>query len=276
MPEREPAAGDVVEPGRGHRGERGGPGVQLEDPRADLEPLGPGRDEAQLAHRVEAVGLGHEHDVQPGLLVVGELGHRFGETAGVVEMHPDAHAPAFRGREAECRSAQVMLRVTGGRAGGTVSRRRDRLRGYHVLPGSRPDRGQLGDRLEGELVGHQPEAGHRAVRNTGHHGRVPELLTPGRVGHVHLHQRRGAHGERVAQRVGVVRERGRVEDHGHPGRGRLLHPGDHLGLVVGLPDLDVQVQRAPGAAGRSPPGRRTSGCRTRPAPSTPAGRGWAR
>ncbi len=89
--EREPAAGNVVEPGRGHRGQRGRARVQLEDPRGDLQPLGPGGDEAKLADRVEAVGLGHEHDLQARLLVVGELLHRLRETARVVQRHPNAH-----------------------------------------------------------------------------------------------------------------------------------------------------------------------------------------
>ncbi len=69
--QREPAARDVIKPGRGHRGQRGRARVELEDPGGDLHPLRLRRDEAELAHRVEAVRLGHEHDVEPGSLVVG-------------------------------------------------------------------------------------------------------------------------------------------------------------------------------------------------------------
>ena len=96
--EREPAARHVVQARRGHRGQRRRPRVQLEDAGGDLQPLRPRRDEAELADRVEAVRLRHEHDVQPGLLVVGQLGHGLGEAARVVQGHPDAHRPASRQR----------------------------------------------------------------------------------------------------------------------------------------------------------------------------------
>src|SRR6185437_7543153 len=49
------------------------------------------RDEAELADRVEAVGLGHEHDVEPGLLEVGEFIGGLGEAARVAEKHPYPH-----------------------------------------------------------------------------------------------------------------------------------------------------------------------------------------
>ena len=93
--EDEPPVGHVVQARGGHRGQRRGAGVQLQDARGDIDPLGLGRDVAELADRVEAVGLGHEHDVQPGLLEVGELGHRLGEPARVVKTHPDAHGHPF-------------------------------------------------------------------------------------------------------------------------------------------------------------------------------------
>ena len=89
--QREPAARDVVQPGRGHREQRGRARVQREDPRGDLHPLGLGRDEAELAHRVEAVRLGHEHDVGPGPLVVGQFHYGLGETARVVQKDPYPH-----------------------------------------------------------------------------------------------------------------------------------------------------------------------------------------
>src|SRR5262249_4201155 len=43
---------------------------------------------------------------------------------------------------------------------------------------------------------------------------------------------------------GVVRERGRVQHHRQPLVDGLVHPADELGLVVGLPDVDVQPQGA--------------------------------
>ena len=91
-PQREPAARDVVQPGRGHPQQRGRARVQREDPRRDLHPLGLGRDITQLAHRVEAVGLGHEHDVDPGPLEVGQLHHGLGESARIAQKHSYPHA----------------------------------------------------------------------------------------------------------------------------------------------------------------------------------------
>src|SRR5207247_4485621 len=46
---------------------------------------------AELAHRVEAVRLGHEHDVEPGSLVVGQVRHGLGEPARIAEKHPYPH-----------------------------------------------------------------------------------------------------------------------------------------------------------------------------------------
>jgi len=89
--ERKPPVGHVVETGRRHRGQRWRPGVELEDPGRDLQPLGAGGDIAELADRVETVGLRDEHDVEPGLLVVAQLRDRFGETAAVVDRHSHAH-----------------------------------------------------------------------------------------------------------------------------------------------------------------------------------------
>ena len=102
--EREPAVRDVVQPGRGHRGQRRGARVQLKDPGGDLQPLRHGRDVAELADRVEAVRLRDEDDPEAGLLVVGEFGDRLGEAAGVVERHSDPHDRAFRPTPAESRS----------------------------------------------------------------------------------------------------------------------------------------------------------------------------
>jgi hypothetical protein len=45
-----------------------------------------------------------------------------------------------------------------------------------------------------------------------------------------------------------VRERGGIDHHRHPGVGGLMHPADHLRLVVGLPDVHVQAEAAAGRA----------------------------
>ena len=58
------AVAHVVEPGERHRHQRRRAGVDVDDARADLDALGLGRQVAHLADGVEAVGLGHPHDVE--------------------------------------------------------------------------------------------------------------------------------------------------------------------------------------------------------------------
>ncbi len=99
-------------------------------------------------------------------------------------------------------------------------------------------------RSQGQDMGLDAETGDRAVGDGRHDRGVAELLPGGRVGDVHLDQRRGALGEGVAQGVAVVGERRRVQDDRRTGVGRAVHPAHHLGLVVGLPDLDRQTQLA--------------------------------
>ena len=70
--EHRPAAGDVVEAGRGLQDRAGGAREDVEDAGGDLEPLGLG---GQVAHQrggVVAVGLGHPDHVEPGLLELGD------------------------------------------------------------------------------------------------------------------------------------------------------------------------------------------------------------
>ncbi len=70
------------------------------------------------------------------------------------------------------------------------------------------------------------------------------VLARVRIRDVHLderepglrHERRG-----VAQRVAVVREGGRIQDDGLARVDRLVQPADQLGLVVGLPQVDLVV-----------------------------------
>jgi len=82
-------------PARGrHRGQRRRPGVDRQDAGGQLQPRGPRGQEPELAHRVERVRLPHEDDVQPGLLIVRELGNRLGEPAAVRQRHPDPHPTA--------------------------------------------------------------------------------------------------------------------------------------------------------------------------------------
>ena len=109
-----------------------------------------------------------------------------------------------------------------------------------------------------EPVGSQAEPGDRPVRHGGHHRGVPERLPRRRVGDVHLDQRRGPHGQRVAQRVGVVRERGRVEHDRDRGRRRPR-----------APSRSARSRRR--SAGRPPAGR---ACVLRSGTRRPGRRGW--
>ncbi len=89
--EGEPPAGHVVQARGGHRGQRRGATVDRQDPARDLQFPRPRGDEAKLADRVEGARLRHEHDLQPGALVVGQPGDRLCEPAGVVQHHPQPH-----------------------------------------------------------------------------------------------------------------------------------------------------------------------------------------
>jgi hypothetical protein len=89
--EREPAIGDVVEAGRGHRGQRGRSGVQLQDARGQLNPFCAGGQVPQRAHRVERIRLGDKDNVQPGAFEVGHFGGHLFEPAPVVDPQSDPH-----------------------------------------------------------------------------------------------------------------------------------------------------------------------------------------
>ena len=89
--EDEPAVGDVVEAGRGHRGQGGCPGVELQDARGQLNPFGAGGQVAQRAHRVERIRLGDKDNVQPGAFEVGHFGGDLLEAAGVIDAQSDPH-----------------------------------------------------------------------------------------------------------------------------------------------------------------------------------------
>ena len=66
QPQGEPAIRHIVEPGRGHRGQRGRSGVELQNSRSQLHVFGVGGQIAQRAHRVEGIRLGDKDNVQPG------------------------------------------------------------------------------------------------------------------------------------------------------------------------------------------------------------------
>ena len=83
--------GQVVDARRGHRHQRGRAGVDRQDARRDLHGVGHRREVAHEADGVVAVGLGDVDDVQAGLLERLHLCDRFGEAAGVADLHADLH-----------------------------------------------------------------------------------------------------------------------------------------------------------------------------------------
>ncbi len=138
MPEPEPAVGDVVQPGGRHRHQRGRAGVDRHDAGAEFDPRGPGRQEAQLADRVEGVGLGDQRDVDADLLQFDDLVDRLEEAARVAEenarphrlLHgPGIHPTGWLGSRAQGFSSATTLfsRSTGSSANGSIDRRLGQL-----------------------------------------------------------------------------------------------------------------------------------------------------
>jgi hypothetical protein len=87
----EPAVGDVIEPGRRHRQQRGSADEDRHHARAELDSRRPCRQEAELADRVVRVRLGYQRDVDAELLQFDDLVDGFEEAPGVVEKNPGAH-----------------------------------------------------------------------------------------------------------------------------------------------------------------------------------------
>jgi hypothetical protein len=86
--------GEGVDTCRGHGQQRGGAGVDGQNARGDLHGGGLGRHVTHEAGPVEAVGLGHPHQVEPGLFQFGDGVGRLLETAAVAELHADLHGCA--------------------------------------------------------------------------------------------------------------------------------------------------------------------------------------
>lgn len=74
------------------------------------------------------------------------------------------------------------------------------------------------------------------------HRALPERFARVDVGDVHLDQGRGQQGAGVAEGVGVMRPRPRVEHHRRPLVRSHVQPSEHLGLGVGLPHVDGQAE----------------------------------
>ncbi len=89
--EDEPALAQGVDAGRGLGQERRRAGVDGQDGRADLDPLGLRRDVSHLTGPVEAVGLGHPHDVEAGAFEFGDVVGGLLDPSRVVEHRAQPH-----------------------------------------------------------------------------------------------------------------------------------------------------------------------------------------
>src|SRR5450755_30094 len=83
-----------------------------------------------------------------------------------------------------------------------------------------------GEDAQGQAVRIQTEARDGAACDRRDHRGVPKLLAGRRIAEVHLDQGGGTHRNRVAQCVGVVRERSRIEDDGRLVVGCFVEPAD--------------------------------------------------
>ena len=107
--EGESAVGDVIETSRGHRGQGGRSGVELQNARSQLDALRAGRQITKGADRIERVRLRNEHDVQPGAFEVGDFsGHLF-EPARVIDCQPDSHGECLRAGELLSKFGGLLL-----------------------------------------------------------------------------------------------------------------------------------------------------------------------
>ena len=87
----EAAVGHVVQPRGRHRQQRRGADVDGDDAGAELDPRRLRREIAQLADRVEGVGLRHQGDVDADLLQLDDLVDGFEKAAGVVQKDSGPH-----------------------------------------------------------------------------------------------------------------------------------------------------------------------------------------
>lgn len=95
---------------------------------------------------------------------------------------------------------------------------------------------------EGEPVPIDAEAADHAGRHGRDYGVMPELLAGVDVGDVDLDEWGPQHGARVPKRIGVMRPRPGVQDDGSALVGGEVKQADHLGLGVGLSDLDLEAE----------------------------------
>src|SRR6185312_17479546 len=109
------------------------------------------------------------------------------------------------------------------------------------LSGGRVD--QACDRLEGELVALRPKPENAAGGGEADIGMMPEALAPEDVGQMHLDNRQVGGLERVVHRDRGVRQSAGVENDPIRSLARLLDPVDELALVIGLAEIDGEVER---------------------------------
>ena len=257
--EHRPAAGDVVEAGRGLQDRAGGAREDVEDAGGDLEPLGLGGQVAHQRGRVEAVGLGHPDHVEPGLLELGDLvgGRRGGcrRTGGESRAAPpncdsDTVTVQCRSRERwvrtrvhgdsrRCPTASLSRTVASHRSAGRPTRRSSAACAARCR--ARPEvGGVLGGDVVGVAVAQRAADDDRALALVAEPRRRVDDLDArgaGRVdGHVAEH---GGPLDRLEHAVAEARAaRGQA---GGGVVGRLGYVADQHHLVGGWLELEEQV-----------------------------------
>ena len=94
-----------------------------------------------------------------------------------------------------------------------------------------------------QLVALRPEPEDAAIRREADIGMMPEALAPEDVGQMHLDDRHVGGLERVVDGDRGMGQRAGVEDDAVGRLARLLDPVDELAFVVGLAEIDRQVER---------------------------------
>ena len=124
---------------------------------------------------------------------------------------------------------------------------------------------QCGERLDRQLVALRPEPADDAGGGKAHIRMMPEALAPEDIRQMHLDDRQVGGIERVEDRDRRMGESAGVEDDAVGGLARLVDPIDQLALVVGLAEIDRQVERR--GAGLAALPRHPRACRSRKSPA---------
>src|SRR5271166_7200487 len=116
------------------------------------------------------------------------------------------------------------------------------------LAGFPPD--NIGERVEGALVALRSQPADHPGRRQAYIGMMPKALATENIRQVHLDDRQFGGEKRVEHRYRGVGQRPRIENDSVGRFARLLDPVDELALVIGLPELDLEVEGC--GAGQAP------------------------